>query len=297
MTQTRNPLSGARSRVTPKALLWILLAVVAVPLLASTLDVQNTNVNEGTYAARVGVGTTCTAATHLAPSGNLSGPYEACSTLATDGDVVGATTFTAGDLVKLRNGFSVAEGASFTIEIDRDLYPDAWVQDDTPDGETVYSARFYVDPTTLNLTQDSHRFFHFIAFDAGGQPEVRVGVKRNGTERRLFLEAFLDNGSHVTTEDTDGGGPIVGNEIELEVGWHWVEVGWTAGSGDGSAYLCVDTATPPNGCTPLSSLDNDTGAIDFVRWGVVDVPSNTTLGNVDLDDFESRSSLNIGPLP
>jgi hypothetical protein len=47
----------------------------------------------------------------------------------------------------------------------------------------------------------------------------------------------------------------------------------------------------------LSSLDNDTGAIDFVRWGAVDVPSHTNVGNIDLDDFESRSSLSLGPRP
>jgi hypothetical protein len=48
-------------------------------------------------------------------------------------------SFTAGDMVILGNGFRVFVGASLIIEIDRELYPDAWVQDDTPDGETVYS--------------------------------------------------------------------------------------------------------------------------------------------------------------
>jgi hypothetical protein len=47
----------------------------------------------------------------------------------------------------------------------------------------------------------------------------------------------------------------------------------------------------------FSSLDNDTGAIDFVRCGAVDVPTHGDIGNLDLDDFESRSSLLIGPLP
>ena len=279
-----------KNRKLPKALLGILSAAVAVPLLASTLDVQNTNVNEGVYAARVGVGTTCTAATHLTPSGNLTGDYEACSSLASDGDVVGATTFTAGDLVKLRSGFSV--DADFTITMDRDLYPDAWVQDDTPDGETVYAARFYNDAAALVL-EGAEEFFHFVAYDAGGNPEVRVGVKRNGAERRLFLEAIEDGGGIETTEGV--------NELVLpgDGNFHWVEVGWTASTGgnNGSAYICLDQAAPPTGCVSLSTLDNDTGAIDFVRWGAIDVPGNSSIGNLDLDDFESRSSLNIGPLP
>jgi hypothetical protein len=294
MTKNRNPRSGGRSRVAPEALLGILAAVVAVPLLGSDLEVQNTNVNEGTYAARVGVGTTCADPTHTTVSDPvLPATFTACSSLTSDADVpTGTTRFTAGDLVKLRSGFSVDSGADFTIEIDRTLYPDAWVQDDTPDGEKVYAARFYNDAAALVL-EGSEEFFHFIAYDAGGNPEVRVGVKRNGTERRLFLEAFLDNGSLVTTEGT--------NELLLpgDGNFHWVEVGWTASTGgdNGSAYICVDQASPPTGCPSLSSLDNDTGAIDFVRWGAVDVPSGSSIGDLDLDDFESRSSLNIGPLP
>jgi hypothetical protein len=53
---------------------------------------------------------------------------------------------------------------------------------------------------------------------------------------------------------------------------------------------------PGGGVGALSGLDNDTGAIDFVRWGAVDVPSTCGPGNVDLDDFESRRSLYIGPI-
>ena len=48
----------------------------------------------------------------------------------------------------------------------------------------------------------------------------------------------------------------------------------------------------------LSNLNNDTGAIDFVRWGAIDVPSNTDdIGNLDLDDFESRRWLFLSDLP
>jgi hypothetical protein len=54
---------------------------------------------------------------------------------------------------------------------------------------------------------------------------------------------------------------------------------------------------PPLTCVELSNLDNDTGAIDFVRWGAIDVPSSPVpLGDIELDDFESRRSLSIGPL-
>jgi hypothetical protein len=272
--------------------LLALLVVCLAPVAASTLGVQNVNKNSGTFAAQVGVASACTGELHEEVTGIVNGDdFAGCSTLTSDADLAsGTTTFTAGDLVILRDGFHVTTGATLTVEIDRALYPDAWVQDDTPDGETVYSARFYIDASDLNLSSDSHRFYQFLAFDAAGDPELRVGVKRVGTERHLFLEAFEDDGGFQTTE---------GNEINLESGWHWVEVGWESGS-PGRAFICRDVllADMPTGCIELGNLDNDTGAIDFVRWGAVDVPSNTPtgLGNVELDDFESRSSLHIGEL-
>jgi hypothetical protein len=271
---------------------WALAVLALLPAasaLASDLTVQNTNVNtenSGTnnFAARVAVVSACTDELHENVTGSIgAGMHVACSTLTSDADVTsGAVQFTAGDLVLLRNGFSVASGASLAVEINRTLYPDAWVQDNTPAGEDIYAARFYVDPTNLVLTS-SDRFYHFLAFDAGGNPEVRVGMKQNGTERRLFLEVILDNGSVASTEN--------GLELILPDGWQMVEVGWGT---DGSAYLCVSNLSS---CANLSALDNDTGAIDFVRWGAIDVPSDTDLGDLDLDDFESRSSLLIGPLP
>lgn len=250
--------------------------------LGSTLEVQSDNVNSGLFAARIGVKSACTADLHAVITGPVpGGDFVGCSTLTSDADLAsGAVTFTAGDLVILRNGFQVAAGASLTVEIDRALYPDAWVQDDTPDGETIYSARFFLDPTSLDLFDGSH-IFHFLAFDGGGQPELRVGLKRNGTENRLFLEVFEDNGAFQTTEFT--------NEILVGPGWHWVDVGWQASAGldNGRALICLDQPAPPAGCVELSGLDNDTGAIDFVRWGAVDVPSDSDLGLLDIDDFTS----------
>lgn len=257
-------------------------ALLAAPLGASSLGVQGANPNTGTWAARVSVESACTADLHSVVTGAIgAGTYEACSSLTSDGDLgSGAATFRAGDRVVLAAGFSVAAGASLTVEIDPALYPDAWVQDDTPDGETVYAARFYLDPSALTMTAVD-RFYHFLAFDAAGDPEVRVGVNfHDGLgEKRMFLEVFEDDGGVVTTEGT--------GELALSEGWQFVEVGWQAGAGDGGAYLCVDTLTA---CANLIDLDNDTGAIDFVRWGAVDVPSDSDLADLDFDDFESCDS-------
>ena len=48
----------------------------------------------------------------------------------------------------------------------------------------------------------------------------------------------------------------------------------------------------------LSSLDNESGQIDYVRWGAVDGVDSTTSGTMKLDEFVSqRSSSMIGTLP
>ncbi len=281
---TRSFLERSGSLIPRIAIAWG-LATHPGPGAASSLEVQDQNVNTGLFAARVSVASSCDAELHELLTGTIgAGDYVACSTLAADGDLAsGVATFTAGDLVILRNGFSVSAEASLTVEIDRELYPDAWVQDDTPDGETVYSARFYLDPTSLDLSSPDHRFFHFVAFDGDGQPELRIGLKGAGTEKRLFFEVFQDDGSAATTEDS--------LEFLLGSGWQWVEVGWQASSSpagqDGSGFICLNSPAPPAGCVDLSNLDNDTGAIDFVRWGAVDVPSSSNLGPLDMDDFTS----------
>jgi hypothetical protein len=146
----------------------------------------------------------------------------------------------------------------------------------------VYAARFFVDMTNLDL-DSTDRFYHFVAFDTQGAPELRVGVKYNsGTvENRVFLEVFADDGSLYSTE-------VLLSELVLPNGWHWVDVFWQAGAGEenGLAYVCIDAETPPIGCVDLSNLDNDTGAIDFVRWGAMDVPPGD-FGLIDFDDFVS----------
>ncbi len=43
-------------------------------------------------------------------------------------------------------------------------------------------------------------------------------------------------------------------------------------------------------------LSNGGGEISAVEWGSRN-PSASGLGDFDLDDFDSRRSLNIGPLP
>jgi hypothetical protein len=264
-----------------------LLAVAAMALggwgvaAASTIDVLNTNPAFETYGARFTIATTCTSDNQELATGAISGTIEACDTLTADGTVSTAATLRAGDRVILRSGFNVASGASLTVQIDQTLYPDAYLQDDTPDGETTYAARFYLDATSLSLGTDD-RFIHFLARGAADEPLVRLVVKKVGAELRLVLEAFEDGGGLVTTEGV--------TELVLPAdGYHWVEVGRVAGA-TGMAYACIDDTMGT--CVELAGLDNDGGSVHSVRWGAMDVKAN--LGALDVDEFESQRATLIG---
>lgn len=253
----------------------------------STLTVRDDNELVGEHAARLEVQSACSAELHEVVTGAIDpDAYTACSSLASDGALAsGTTTFTAGDLVILRNGFSVAADASLTVEIDRALYPDAWVEDATPNGATSYFARFYLNADQLNLSEDGQRFYHFVAFDGARQPRLRLGIRRTGTEKRLFLESFSDNGSMTSTEGV--------SELLISPGWHWVEVGWQT---SGLARYCLDAGGDGVGCILFFGIDNDEGPIAFVRWGVIDLPGPIGLGVLDIDAFDSDTAY-LGPLP
>ncbi|HVS14795.1 MAG TPA: hypothetical protein VMV46_12780 [Thermoanaerobaculia bacterium] len=266
------------------ATIGLVVAAVGVAS-ASDVTVVGDAARFESFGARFTIATTCTFDNQVTATGSLSETLEACDTLTASGTVSTAATLRAGDRVILRDGFNVAAGASLTVEIDRTLYPDAYLQDDTPDGETVYAARFYLDAKELTL-DPGDRFIHFVARDAAGEPLVRLVIKQEGTEVRLVLEAFEDGGGVVTTEGS----------IELVLpadGYHWLEVGRVAGAGDGSTYLCLDATM--GSCVELTDLDNDAGSVHSVRWGAMDVRAN--LGTLDVDEFESQRATLIGPSP
>ncbi|HVS64138.1 MAG TPA: hypothetical protein VMT85_11620 [Thermoanaerobaculia bacterium] len=282
-------------------------AVVAGMLVASAAIASSVSVVEGAarfgkFGARFDIESSCSAANLVDVTGP-SGVVTACDTLRADGTVSSATTLRAGDRVVLENGFNVDSGASLAVEIDTSLYPDAYLQDDTPDGETVYAARFYLDPAALGLDAASDRFYHFIANDAAGDPVLRLGVTWdpvNGGEVRLFLETFEDGGGVVTNENGANGGEAVlaesgDSDCQTTPGcYQWVEVGWVASSGadDGTAYLCVN-GLEAGDCKNFAGLDTNTRTVDSVRWGAMDVTDDLG-GRLDVDEFESQRATLIG---
>lgn len=287
--------------------------LVASAATASTVATSTDANRFEDYGARFTIASTCSAA-NVVDITDPSGPVTACDVLTADGTVSTPTSLTAGTLVVLQNGFNVDAGTTLSVGTDSSLFPDAYLQDDTPAGETTYAARFYMNPESLALDADTDRFYHFIAYDGNGDPVFRVGVTYDvgTTENRLFYEVIEDDGTVLTTEMTDEltlvessndpGGDCATETEDMDplTGcYQRVEVGWVASSGpgadDGTAYLCLN-GLEAGDCKNLADLNSDLQTVDTVRWGVMDVTDDLD-GQIDVDQFESQRATLIGADP
>lgn len=269
----------------------VLLLAAAPPVAASSLTVQGKTTHSGDWAARLDV-SACTLDDRAIPNGtDYTGEAteEACVSLtAGDVDVLAGAdvSFVAGERIVLGSGFSVASGASFRAAVTSSVGGSAFVESGHPANEPEVWFRFYVQAEELSLGEAGFR--HFAGYGTGGDLEVAVGLKRNLalSENRVFVEAVEDGGDIVSTEG--------GQELVLPDGWHRIELRWRTSSGadDGEVEICVDD--PPGGgamCVELTGLD--TGPIDSVRWGAVEVPPGD-FGTLYMDDFRAVESGPIG---
>jgi hypothetical protein len=203
-------------------------------------------------------------------SGNLA----AWSAAATDGGDASVSA-TAG------LNFSVA-GLRGVVDDTAGLY----VQDDTPDDESRYRARFYFDPNSFDPgeAQNHFRTRLFIAFEENpARRLVAIVLRRIAGQYRLMGRARLDDNSQYNT----GFFPISNDS-------HFVELEWNRSSGadaeDGSFELWIDGES----VHAATVLDNSISAVDFVRLGALSVKPGAD-GTVYWDEFESRRATYIGP--
>jgi hypothetical protein len=262
----------------------------AAHLPASSISVQSDNSYSSTHAVRLVVSRSCEEGDLTVPDGELS--TDPTQEPSNEVDIVaGSVHFEAGGSIELGNGFSVASGAVFSAEVGARVLGAAYLRDQTPEAEPVYFVRFYLDPDDLTLTEASHQFELLVAYDAQGNREFVLGVTYNTAqaERRLWAEAYESGGTPRTTKGLC--------ELVLGSGWHGVEAQWRASTGTGGdLVVIVDDQFVQSlaSCLSLGSgLDNGDGEISAVEWGCR-APSSSSLGSVDLDDFDSRSNGPIG---
>jgi hypothetical protein len=230
------------------------------------------------------VGRSCATDDLVVEAGTLAGDQtlRACSSLFASGVQVisGKVALEAGNRVAFGSGFSVAADASLAVVTGPLTRGEGVIESRSPAGVASYQARFYVDPTGLDLGEGD-TFEHFVARDAGGAPVLVLGLRRSAGSHRLFLEAYEDDGSWLTSEGID--------ELVLLPGWHSIAIAWQASSGanDGRAEACLDSEPGADSrCIVLPGLDNDEARIDSILWGAQATP-RAAMGILDLDDFAS----------
>jgi hypothetical protein len=164
-----------------------------------------------------------------------------------------------------------------------------YVQDNSPDGERRYRARFYVDPSLFDpgTAQGHLRTRILLAFSE--LPTLRVVAivlrKRFG-QYSIMGRARLDDETRADTAF-----------FPISPGPHAIEFELTAANGpsagDGTFTLWIDggQAGPA-----LTGLVNNWSVVDFVRMGALSVKPGAA-GVLRFDEFESRKQTYIGTLP
>lgn len=143
--------------------------------------------------------------------------------------------------------------------------------DGSPDNETNYRARFYLNTNNLNLPGTNQ--FTLLCGRNPATPHFELIVTGNGAFHSLSLRTRLDSSATVSS-----------SQVAMVRGWQAVEVRWRTGPGNGEVALVIDG----NEVATLANLDNDQGFITSVVLGYDFVTGTGDSGSFDVDDFDSR---------
>ncbi|MBI5293413.1 MAG: peptidoglycan DD-metalloendopeptidase family protein [Chloroflexi bacterium] len=158
-----------------------------------------------------------------------------------------------------------------------------FVQDETPNGETRYRARFLLDPNGLTMSTGSAHYI-FMGYMGPGAitPVVRLELGAIAANYLLRGNARNDTGAWQNT-----------TWHLLSDAPHTIEIDWQAaavGANNGSLTLWLDGVQT----TSLAGIDNDTRRIDRIRLGLVGGLDAGTQGVCYFDAFYSRRMAYIG---
>lgn len=157
-----------------------------------------------------------------------------------------------------------------------------YVQDDLPNAETRYRARFYFDPNSITMSNNNA---HYLFYGYSGTSTVVVRVEFRRSSNTYQLRASLVNDSTTWTNT---------NWFTITDAQHFVELDWrassAAGANNGGQTFWIDGAQRSS----LTGIDNDTRRIDRSRLGVVAGIDTATRGTEYFDAFESRRASYIG---
>jgi len=157
------------------------------------------------------------------------------------------------------------------------------VDDETPNNESYYSARFYLHPNSVNMPNlDSMYIFTGDDDNLGGWIFC-LSMMRAGADYLLSLCAEDDEEEWLS-----------GRDIYITDDWQAVEIEWQAASSssthDGYLKLYINDVLVDT----IADIDNDASRLTDVSLGLVSsIPAGAS-GTVYFDAFESRQGQSIG---
>ena len=170
------------------------------------------------------------------------------------------------------------QGLSANINDNNSIY----VQDDLPNAETRYRARFYFDPNSITMSGGNA---HYLLYGYSGTTAVVTRVEfRRASGLYQVRAALISDASTWTTTSW----------FTISDTPHFIEIDWrassAAGANSGGLTLWIDGVQQAN----LTGVDNDTRRIDRATLGAVAGIDTGTRGFEYFDAFESRRTTYIG---
>lgn len=148
-----------------------------------------------------------------------------------------------------------------------------YVEDKSPDSETLYFARFYVFVGDVDLSNGGWVDL-FKAYGGGYQPSEELGVRLKRGDDGLELVLRAREGSQVVSSEP----------VAVREGWQAVALSWKQASQPGNGEAALELNGRPR--AKLSRLDNRNSVISLARMG--SVAANGARGEMYFDAFQSR---------
>ncbi len=187
--------------------------------------------------------------------------------------------------------FTGTEGLFFNVE---GLPPPSnkaklWVKDISPDLETRYRARFFLNLNTLQVPT-TPRVLRMMAGRLAGDPSRRpFELRLRYVAPNWFIYGIIRSNGDVDNFPTT---PI----LLTKPGWSTIEIDWRKATGpgtnDGSFTLKVNDTTQA-----ATGVANDEVFIDGIQLGFLGGLGLSSTGTVFMDDFESRAQSDFPTVP
>ena len=159
-----------------------------------------------------------------------------------------------------------------------------YVQDNSPNAEPRYRARFYFDPNSLVTASGDYQYILMGSANSTNTTVLRVEFKNISGVYQLRARILNDSAVWQSTP-----------YVSITDAPHAIEVDWAAASAvdanDGYLTFWIDGVQQGS----LMGIDNDLYRMERVRLGLTYISATGTSGTYFFDAFESRRQTYTGP--